>query len=300
MDRGDGGGPPRKGSSLPRTLHGSLLQPGSQAMGNVYDEEPQASSSESAVGYHEYPDYTPYQPQSLRDSPIPSSSRDAPDFEEGSSRGVGALQLRGGPGGSDRQYDEGQVEQYQPQYRTHVGSTEPSLYTSPALSAPHRSSTQIYSYHPSTASTRLPPVRVVEEDTHFSSAPPSSRRHGSHLEPYPPQPEHHDTPESSQQVHQRSIWDIQWEETHRNNQFRFTPTVPALTNPRDDPWTAIARRREEDLRESARILAATRMFSFSVIDTTLTNFVVQRVSVLPGPRSSVPQSQSRPHTTRTP
>ncbi|KAJ3553836.1 hypothetical protein NM688_g3407 [Phlebia brevispora] len=181
MDRGGGGGPPRKGSSLPRTLHGSLLQPDSHVVGSVFTEEPQAIS-EAEGGHPVNPEYATYSTHTARFLPVPSSSRDPPTFEEGSSRGTVGVQQRSVPVGSDRPYDDGRTVQYpsylyQPSYRPHVGSTDPTLYASSQHTphAPsHSGSTQIYSYAPPTQ-TRLPPVRALEQEAGISSGVPTSR-----------------------------------------------------------------------------------------------------------------------------
>lgn len=97
MDRGGGsgrGGPSRQGSSLPRTLHGSLLPGGHEAQGpNVFTEQPQPlEASESGQEEHP-PPAAAYATSSARSASVSYSSAPAPGppplptFEQGSSRG---------------------------------------------------------------------------------------------------------------------------------------------------------------------------------------------------------------------
>ena len=216
--------------------------------------------SDPAGEHQGTPEYAVYPPRSLRATPVPQPPRDPPPaFEEGSSRGTGAVQLRGGPAGTDRPYDEGRVGQQQPyvyqsSYRTNVGSTEPALYASAGPStAPHPSSgpAQSHSYPPQTT-TRLPPVRALEQEAGISSAGPSSRYQGYRPEEYRNPWTFSQMP--SEREGQLSYWPSeQWGGPHRQEQqLRLDAALQELTARSHEPWVGIPRRRDLEAQEHRR------------------------------------------------
>ncbi|GJE98420.1 hypothetical protein PsYK624_146500 [Phanerochaete sordida] len=176
MDRGGGsgrGGPSRQGSSLPRTLHGSLLHTDTGEEEEVFSEE--APPVEALEAAQEEPSpYPVYATSSARSASVPYSSASVSGpspltpFEQGSSRG---------PGDPSRAYTysiETQVEQQQPPrarqernlalppFRTQAAaSTDPELYASSVVT-----SRLNFNYASSTAPPlgrpSLPPVSSLD------------------------------------------------------------------------------------------------------------------------------------------
>lgn len=175
MDRGGGrghGGPSRQSSSLPRTLHSSLLHTGPQEAGDVFTEEPQPLEASEGEQEEHIP-YAPYSTSSARSTSVPYSSAappGPPTFEEGSSSGIG------GPSPSvvpalDSPPEQPQLPRgrnqtphlYLPPFRQVVGSTDPALYASSVGGSVPSSSTPLYSFPPpARPPERLPPVRALE------------------------------------------------------------------------------------------------------------------------------------------
>lgn len=145
MDRGGGsgrGGPSRQGSSLPRTLHGSLLHTDTGEEGDVFAEEPQAVEALEA-GQDEPPPYPVYVPSTTRPASVPYSTAAVPGpssfptFEQGSSRGPGELS-RAYPYSIETHAEQQQPPRVRqernlalPPFRTQAApSTDPELYAS--------------------------------------------------------------------------------------------------------------------------------------------------------------------------
>ena len=170
MDRGGGrgyGGPARQGSSLPRTLHSSLLHTGSHEEAVAPPEE--ALPMDVLPGSHqeEHPPYASYSTGAARSASLPYSPSVSPPFEEGSSRGS--------PAGLPRPIEQPQPRGrpaaphlYLPPFRAGGGSTDPALYASSLGERPAAASGTFFTYPPP-APARLPPVRSLDR----TPAPPS-------------------------------------------------------------------------------------------------------------------------------
>lgn len=207
MDRGGGrghGGPSRHGSSLPRTLHGSLLHTVPQDSEGAPTDEPQPLDTAEGGQEEDIP-YTTYSTSSARPAPAPYSSTAPPlppTFEIGSSRDVGGPPTGLPPPGIDRPAEQtlqprGRNQTphlYLPPFRQGIGSTDPVLYASSVGGTASTSSTTFYSYPPPAAPARLPPVRSLERGLAPSSSslpgPSSSQYYGygqARQWPYPTQ-----------------------------------------------------------------------------------------------------------------
>lgn len=174
MDRGGGrgrGGPSRQGSSLPQTLHGSLIHTGSQEPSDVFTEEPPPAET---IHHGDIP-FTTFSARPPRASSTAPPSFLPAYFEEGSSRDVGGPS-RGPVTSYERGVPQGQARTEAPPaflppiHRAGVPEQQQHhpLYSSTAPPAPASGSPNLYNYHQrSSGSARLPSVR--------SLAPPSRK-----------------------------------------------------------------------------------------------------------------------------
>ncbi|EKM51845.1 uncharacterized protein PHACADRAFT_31645 [Phanerochaete carnosa HHB-10118-sp] len=190
MDRGGGsgrGGPSRQGSSLPRTLHGSLLHTDPGEEGDGLTEEPQPLEAPEG-GQEEQPPYTAYATSSARyvsaphpPPPVPGPST-LPTFEQGSSRGLGE---------PPRAYTfsiETQAEHQQPPRARQERSlplppfrTQPASSTDPELYASSVGSSRLHSHYappapPAPGRPSLPPVSTLDSalgSTSYAGGPSS-------------------------------------------------------------------------------------------------------------------------------
>lgn len=242
MDRGGGsgrGGPSRQGSSLPRTLHGSLLHTDTGEEGDVLTEEAHQVEALDA-GQEEHPPYPVYATSSARSASVPYSSVPAPGpstlstFEQGSSRG---------PGDSARAYTysiETQHEEQQPPrarqernlalppFRTQTASsTDPELYAS-SVATSRLNFNYASSAPPPPGRPSLPPVSSLDSALGSTSyVGPSSQQFYT-----PPRGNTWDTapyPYPTERPQARSAWSWSAVPEH-NSPVRTYPAPEELSN----------------------------------------------------------------------
>ncbi|KIP06206.1 hypothetical protein PHLGIDRAFT_515882 [Phlebiopsis gigantea 11061_1 CR5-6] len=267
MDRGGGrgrGGPARHGSSLPRTLHSSLLHTGSHEGDVVPPEE--ALPLDALQGSHqeEHPPYATYSTSAARPGSLSYSPSLESPFAEGSSRLGG-----GSPPGIPLPIEQPQPRSrhasphlYLPPFRVGGGSTDPALYAS-SLGERSSAGASTFFTFPPPAPARLPPVRSLDRTLAAPSplapvAGPSSSRFHYYPSPGPWGLSTHD--EFNERTVRRQQ---QWEPPlpHEEEPFAYGGAYEAGSTSDAGRWAQVSRQENlphEDERNTGAHLSAAR------------------------------------------